>query len=276
MLVTLFNNNNNDERILCRVALFMFPLSLSLSEKKRKRRERCDERVSKTAVSFSRAPRGRDFCSFFFAKREVKSRRGINIEVLMEKKNNAKSLLHTFFFSLSLSRIESNGPAMSTTRGGREREREERTKRRKSALSSEEEGGETSSDDDDEEEDEEEEEEELENESESEQGVDDAKKGRRRRKKGGRGKLPSKETIRNAFEELCRCDDEAGGKKEGFTLQNLLHLCAKYGYHDWTLAEIENMLDAYDLSEARGEKKSSIVTERGFLEIVRKCGVREL
>jgi len=73
MLVTLFNNNNNDERILCRVALFMFTLSLSLSEKKRKRRERCDERVSKTAVSFSRAPRGRDFCSFFFAKREVKS-----------------------------------------------------------------------------------------------------------------------------------------------------------------------------------------------------------
>ena len=165
----------------------------------------------------------------------------------------------------------------STTRGGREREREERTKRRKTALSSEEEGGETSSDDDEEEE-EEEEEEELENESESEEGVDDAKKGRRRRKKGGRGKLPSKETIRNAFEELCcRCDDdEAGGKKEGFTLQNLLDVCAKYGYHDWTLAEIENMLDAYDLSEARGEKKSSIVTERGFLEIVRKCGVREL
>jgi len=163
---------------------------------------------------------------------------------------------------------------MSTTRGGREREREERTKRRKSALSSEEEGGETSSDDDEEEE--EEEEEELENESESEEGVDDAKKGRRRRKKGGRGKLPSKETIRNAFEELCRCGDEAGGKKEGFTLQNLLDVCAKYGYHDWTLAEIENMLDAYDLSEARGEKKSIVVTERGFLEIVRKCGVREL
>ena len=62
-------------------------------------------------------------------------------------------------------------------------------------------------------------------------------------------------------------------------------MCAKYGYHDWTLAEIENMLDAYDLSEARGEKKISdpegttktvLVTESGFLEIVRKCGVREL
>ena len=185
---------------------------------------------------------------------------------------------------------------MSTTRGGRERERVEKTRRRrrrrKTALSSEEEGETSSDDDDDEEEEEEEEEEELENESESEEGVD-AKKGRRR-KKGGRGKLPSKETIRNAFEELCRCD-EAGkkeGETDGFTLQNLLDLCAKYGYHDWTLAEIENMLDAYDLSEARGEKKSSekgekdptgettkktvVVTERGFLEIVRKCGVREL
>ena len=150
--------------------------------------------------------------------------------------------------------------------------------RRKTALSSEEEG-ETSSDDDDDddEEEEEEEEEELEN---------------RRRKGGrGRGKLPSKETIQNAFEELC--NREAGKKEgeDGFTLQNLLDLCAKYGYHDWTLAEIENMLDAYDLSEARGEKKISsekekdpfdettktvVVTERGFLEIVRKCGVREL
>jgi hypothetical protein len=165
---------------------------------------------------------------------------------------------------------------MTTTRGGREREREERTKkkrrrrrRRKTALSSEEEG-ETSSDDEEEEE-EEDEEEELEN---------------RTRKGGrGRGKLPSKETIRNAFEELCRGGEEAGKKEgeeeDGFTLQNLLDLCAKYGYHDWTLAEIENMLDAYDLSEARGEKKISdpetvLVTESGFLEIVRKCGVREL
>ena len=170
-------------------------------------------------------------------------------------------------------------PAMTTTRGGREREREERTKkkrrrRRKIALSSEEEGETSSDDDEDEDEEEEEEEEELEN----------------RRRKGGRGKLPSKETIRNAFEELCRCE-EAGkkeGEEDGFALQNLLDLCAKYGYHDWTLAEIENMLDAYDLSEARGEKKirekekdsettkTVLVTERGFLEIVRKCGVREL
>ena len=193
----------------------------------------------------------------------------------MEKKNN-ESLLHTFSFPF-LSLSNRTGPAMTTTRGGREREREERTKkkrrRRKIALSSEEEG-ETSSDDDEDEEEEEEEEEELEN----------------RRRKGGRGKLPSKETIRNAFEELCRCE-EAGkkeGEEDGFALQNLLDLCAKYGYHDWTLAEIENMLDAYDLSEARGEKKirekekdsettkTVLVTERGFLEIVRKCGVREL
>jgi len=168
---------------------------------------------------------------------------------------------------------------MTTTRGGREREREERTKkkrrrRRKTALSSEEEGETSSDDDDDEEEEEEDEEEELEN---------------RTRKGGrGRGKLPSKETIRNAFEELCRCEEagkKEGEEEDGFTLQNLLDLCAKYGYHDWTLAEIENMLDAYDLSEARGEKKISdpegttktvLVTESGFLEIVRKCGVREL
>ena len=166
---------------------------------------------------------------------------------------------------------------MTTTRGGREREREERTKkkrrrRRKIALSSEEEGETSSDDDEDEDEEEEEEEEELEN----------------RRRKGGRGKLPSKETIRNAFEELCRCEEagkKEGEEEDGFTLQNLLDLCAKYGYHDWTLAEIENMLDAYDLSEARGEKKISdpegttktvLVTESGFLEIVRKCGVREL
>jgi len=61
-------------------------------------------------------------------------------------------------------------------------------------------------------------------------------------------------------------------------------MCVKFGYQNWTVLDVENMIQAYELSEAKGEiirvknKEDVIieVTEKGFREIVRKCGVREL
>jgi len=127
-------------------------------------------------------------------------------------------------------------------------------------------------------------------------------------KKKRRGKQPSRETIKCAFEQLCAAgkdeedrkqrhhsdkeyDDEKkvgrGGKgrvMKGFSIQNLLEMCVKFGYQNWTVLDVENMIRAYELSEAKGEiirvknKEDVIleVTEKGFREIVRKCGVREL
>ena len=133
-------------------------------------------------------------------------------------------------------------------------------------------------------------------------------------KKKRRGKQPSRETIKCAFEQLCAAGkaeedrteqhhseneyDEKkagrggkGGVMKGFSIQNLLEMCVKFGYQNWTVLEVENMIRAYELSEARGEiirinnhldskqNKEDVlleVTEKGFREIVRKCGVREL
>ena len=132
-----------------------------------------------------------------------------------------------------------------------------------------------------------------------------------------RGKQPSRETIKCTFEQLCAAgkaeedrkqqhhsekeyDDEKkaggggggkGGVIKGFSIQNLLEMCVKFGYQNWTVLDVENMIRAYELSEARGEiirinnhldskqNKEDVlleVTEKGFREIVRKCGVREL
>ena len=134
-------------------------------------------------------------------------------------------------------------------------------------------------------------------------------------KKKRRGKHPSRETIKCAFEQLCAAgkteedrkqhhhsekdhDDEKkagrrgkGGVMKGFSIQNLLEMCVKFGYQNWTVLDVENMIRAYELSEAKGEiirinnhldskqNKDDVlleVTEKGFREIVRKCGVREL
>ena len=134
-------------------------------------------------------------------------------------------------------------------------------------------------------------------------------------KKKRRGKHPSRETIKCAFEQLCaagkteedrkqhhhsekKYDDEKkagrggkGGVMKGFSIQNLLEMCVKFGYQNWTVLDVENMIRAYELSEAKGEiirinnhldskqNKEDVlleVTEKGFREIVRKCGVREL
>ncbi|CAL6435926.1 unnamed protein product [Bathycoccus prasinos] len=131
-------------------------------------------------------------------------------------------------------------------------------------------------------------------------------------KKKRRGKHPSRETIKCAFEQLCAAgkaeedrkqhhsekdhDDEKkagrrgkGGVMKGFSIQNLLEMCVKFGYQNWTVLDVENMIRAYELSEAKGEiiravnqhhldskqsKEDVIleVTEKGFREIVRKCG----
>lgn len=127
-----------------------------------------------------------------------------------------------------------------------------------------------------------------------------------KKKKKRRGKQPSRETIECAFEQLCAAgkaeedrkqrhsekeyDEEKaggggkGGVRKGLSIQNLLEMCVKFGYQNWTVLDVENMIQAYELSEAKGEiirvknKEDVIieVTEKGFREIVRKCGVREL
>lgn len=144
---------------------------------------------------------------------------------------------------------------------------------------------------------------------------DDEEEDVQKTKKKRRGKHPSRETIKCAFEQLCaagkteedrkqhhhsekKYDDERkagrggkGGVMKGFSIQNLLEMCVKFGYQNWTVLDVENMIRAYELSEAKGEiirinnhldskqNKEDVlleVTEKGFREIVRKCGVREL
>lgn len=144
---------------------------------------------------------------------------------------------------------------------------------------------------------------------------DDEEEDVQKTKKKRRGKHPSRETIKCAFEQLCaagkteedrkqhhhsekKYDDEKkagrggkGGVMKGFSIQNLLEMCVKFGYQNWTVLDVENMIRAYELSEAKGEiirinnhldskqNKEDVlleVTEKGFREIVRKCGVREL
>ena len=136
---------------------------------------------------------------------------------------------------------------------------------------------------------------------------DDEEEDVQKTKKKRRGKQPSRETIKCAFEQLCAAGkaeedrteqhhseneyDEKktgrggkGGVMKGFSIQNLLEMCVKFGYQNWTVLDVENMIQAYELSEAKGEiirvknKEDVIieVTEKGFREIVRKCGVREL
>ena len=135
---------------------------------------------------------------------------------------------------------------------------------------------------------------------------DDEEEDVQKTKKKRRGKQPSRETIECAFEQLCAAgkaeedrkqrrekkdyDEEKaggggkGGVRKGFSIQNLLEMCVKFGYQNWTVLDVENMIQAYELSEAKGEiirvkNKGDViieVTEKGFREIVRKCGVREL
>ena len=44
-----------------------------------------------------------------------------------------------------------------------------------------------------------------------------------------------------------------GGVMKGFSIQNLLEMCVKFGYQNWTVLDVENMIRAYELSEAKGE-----------------------
>ena len=144
--------------------------------------------------------------------------------------------------------------------------------------------------------------------------------GRRRRA------FPSKRAIDAAFEHLRRGgvsaatddddgDDDDDGVDAGFSYRNLRDACDAFGFHHWTETDVENMIDAYELSESKGEialvdknrrhrrrddddddddddvddekkkkkkkKKNpsremvAEVTKKGFLEIVRRCGARE-
>ncbi|CAL6435217.1 unnamed protein product [Bathycoccus prasinos] len=136
---------------------------------------------------------------------------------------------------------------------------------------------------------------------------DDEEEDVQKTKKKRRGKHPSRETIKCAFEQLCaagkteedrkqhhhsekKYDDEKkagrggkGGVRKGFSIQNLLEMCVKFGYQNWTVLDVENMIRAYELSEAKGEiirinnhldskqNKEDVlleVTEKGFREIV--------
>ncbi len=161
--------------------------------------------------------------------------------------------------------------------------------------------------DDDEEEEEEEEEEEA---------------SRRGGRRVGRRALPSKRAIDAAFEHLRQSGkgkarrnattdtDDDDDDDAGLSYRNLRDACDAFGFHHWTEADVENMIDAYELSESKGEialvdinqsrrpsrrdddddddddekkkkKKNpsremvAEVTKKGFLEIVRRCGARE-
>ena len=142
---------------------------------------------------------------------------------------------------------------------------------------------------------------------------------------GRRRAFPSKQAIDAAFEHLRRGgvsaatdddgddddddDDDDDGLDAGFSYRNLRDACDAFGFHHWTEADVENMIDAYELSESKGEialvdinqsrrpsrrdddddddddekkkKKNpsremvAEVTKKGFLEIVRRCGARE-
>ena len=138
---------------------------------------------------------------------------------------------------------------------------------------------------------------------------------RRRRRKDGESSLREKRSN-IAFEQLCAAgkaeedrkqqhhsekeyDDEkkagggGGGKgsdKRVFDPKPSRNV-RQIRVPNWTVLDVENMIRAYELSEARGEiirinnhldskqNKEDVlleVTEKGFREIVRKCGVREL
>ena len=134
----------------------------------------------------------------------------------------------------------------------------------------------------------------------------------------GRRALPSKRAIDAAFEHLRQSGkgkarrattdkDDDDDDDAGLSYRNLRDACDAFGFHHWTEADVENMIDAYELSESKGEialvdknrrhrrrdddddddddekkkKKNpsremvAEVTKKGFLEIVRRCGARE-
>ena len=140
---------------------------------------------------------------------------------------------------------------------------------------------------------------------------------RRGGRRVGRRALPSKRAIDAAFEHLRQSGkgkarrattdkDDDDDDDAGLSYRNLRDACDAFGFHHWTEADVENMIDAYELSESKGEialvdinqsrrpsrrdddddekkkkKKNpsremvAEVTKKGFLEIVRRCGARE-
>ena len=162
--------------------------------------------------------------------------------------------------------------------------------------------------------------EERDDEEEEEEEEDASRRGGRR---VGRRALPSKRAIDAAFEHLRQSggkgkattdtDDDDDDDDAGMSYRNLRDACDAFGFHHWTEADVENMIDAYELSESKGEialvdinqsrrpsrrdddddddddddekkkkkKKNpsremvAEVTKKGFLEIVRRCGARE-
>ena len=157
-------------------------------------------------------------------------------------------------------------------------------------------------------------------EEEEEEEEDASRRGGRR---VGRRALPSKRAIDAAFEHLRQSGkggkarrnattdkDDDDDDDAGLSYRNLRDACDAFGFHHWTEADVENMIDAYELSESKGEialvdinqsrrpsrrdddddddddekkkkKKNpsremvAEVTKKGFLEIVRRCGARE-
>ena len=153
---------------------------------------------------------------------------------------------------------------------------------------------------------------------EEEEEEDASRRGGRR---VGRRALPSKRAIDAAFEHLRQSGkgkarrattdkDDDDDDDAGLSYRNLRDACDAFGFHHWTEADVENMIDAYELSESKGEialvdinqsrrpsrrdddddddddekkkkKKNpsremvAEVTKKGFLEIVRRCGARE-
>ena len=151
---------------------------------------------------------------------------------------------------------------------------------------------------------------------EAEEEEDASRRGGRR---VGRRALPSKRAIDAAFEHLRQSGkgkarrattdkDDDDDDDAGLSYRNLRDACDAFGFHHWTEADVENMIDAYELSESKGEialvdinqsrrpsrrddddddddekkkKKNpsremvAEVTKKGFLEIVRRCGARE-
>ena len=157
--------------------------------------------------------------------------------------------------------------------------------------------------------------EERDDEEEAEEEEDASRRGGRR---VGRRALPSKRAIDAAFEHLrqsgkgkarrATTDKDDDDDDAGLSYRNLRDACDAFGFHHWTETDVENMIDAYELSESKGEialvdinqsrrpsrrddddddddekkkKKNpsremvAEVTKKGFLEIVRRCGARE-
>ena len=162
--------------------------------------------------------------------------------------------------------------------------------------------------------------EERDDDDEEEEEEEDAS--RRGGRRVGRRALPSKRAIDAAFEHLRQSGkgkarrnattdkDDDDDDDAGLSYRNLRDACDAFGFHHWTEADVENMIDAYELSESKGEialvdinqsrrpsrrdddddddddekkkkKKNpsremvAEVTKKGFLEIVRRCGARE-